>query len=112
MEIEKMYEFVKLEKWIPIKVAMNVGVNLCVFNRYLLQLTNKNQKKEQLFYPDNVDVKSRKMTDFEDWYEKNKDELKLAYDELIKLSSEYGIELVDSTNTYAEFIRMMFQESD
>ena len=52
------------------------------------------------------------MTDFEDWYEKNKDELKLAYDELIKLSSEYGIELVDSTNTYAEFIRMMFQESD
>jgi len=52
------------------------------------------------------------MSYFHYWYENNIGALEHLYDELIKLSKSYGINIIDNQQTINNFIKMMYNESD
>lgn len=51
------------------------------------------------------------MVGFEEWNYKNKNVLKVLYNELIYMSLKYKIEIIDNINTYNNFLKMMYNES-
>ena len=52
------------------------------------------------------------MNTFQDWYDSNNDVLKDLYQKLIIISQSYGITIINGSNSYKNFLIMMYNESN
>jgi hypothetical protein len=51
------------------------------------------------------------MYDLKTWYETNKNVLNHLYKELIYISNNYGIAIINDKYSYTNFIKMMYRQS-
>lgn len=52
------------------------------------------------------------MNTFQDWHESNNVILKDLYHKLIMISQSYGITIINGSNSYKNFLTMMYNESN